>query len=249
MRRLLLILLCAFVCPLAAAHARVVDLLLVLAVDVSRSIDEEEFTLQREGYAQALTDTTVLNAIRSGPMGAIAIAYMEWSGADLQTVIIPWTVIDGLAPAQKVAQILRTVPRPFGERTGVGAAIAQSIALIETAPHEGLRQVIDISGDGRNSSGGPPAPFRDMAVEKGITINALPIVNNKPTFGRIELDLPGFFRDEVIGGPGAFLQVAEGFTSFGAAIKAKLVREIADGHSNPQSNPSEALIAVIPLGK
>ncbi|KJV10912.1 hypothetical protein VZ95_01860 [Elstera litoralis] len=244
-----MVLLCGLLCPVVVAQARVVDLLLVLAVDVSRSIDEEEFTLQREGYAQALTDTSVLNAIRSGPMGAIAVAYMEWSGADLQTVIIPWTVIDGAAPAQRIAQILRTVPRPFGERTGVGAAIAASVALIEAAPHEGLRQVIDISGDGRNSSGGPPAPFRDMAVEKGITLNALPIVNNRPTFGRIEPDLPGFFRDEVIGGPGAFLQVAEGFTSFGAAIKAKLVREIAHRQPLPQSNPSETLIGVIPLGK
>ena len=249
MRRLLVFLLCAVCCPLSLAQARVVDLLLVLAVDISRSIDEEEFTLQREGYAQALSDPSVINAIRSGPMGAIAVTYMEWSGADLQTVIIPWTVIDSAAPAQKIAQILRTVPRPFGERTGVGAAIGASIALIEAAPHEGLRQVIDISGDGRNSSGPPPSVFRDRAVEKGIIINALPIVNDKPTFGRIELDLPGFFRDEVIGGPGAFMQVAEGFKSFSAAVKAKLVREIAQRPPSPEQNPNETLIGVIPLGK
>jgi hypothetical protein len=249
MRRFWMVLMLAVLLPLAAAHARVVDLLLVLAVDVSRSIDEEEFTLQREGYAQALSDPTVINAIRSGPMGAIAVTYMEWSGASLQTVIIPWTVIDSAAPAEKIAQILRTVPRPFGERTGVGAAIAASVALIDAAPHEGLRQVIDISGDGRNSSGGPPGPFRDIAVEKGIIINALPIVNDKPTFGRMVLDLPGFFREEVIGGPGAFLQIAEGFTSFSAAVKAKLVREIAGSAPLPEETQGETLVGVIPLGK
>jgi hypothetical protein len=249
MRRFWIGLIMVALLPMSAAQARVVDLLLVLAVDVSRSIDEEEFTLQREGYAQALSDPTVINAIRSGPMGAIAVTYMEWSGANLQTVIIPWTVIDSAAPAQKIAQILRTVPRPFGERTGVGAAIAASVALIEAAPHEGLRQVIDISGDGRNSSGGPPGPFRDMAVEKGIIINALPIVNDKPTFGRMELDLPGFFREEVIGGPGAFMQIAEGFNSFAAAVKAKLVREIAGRAPLPDETQGETLVGVIPLGK
>ncbi len=245
MRRFLAVLLFTMLLPGVAAQAKVVDLLLVLAVDVSRSIDEEEFTLQREGYAQALTDPSVLAAIRSGPMGSIAIAYMEWSGANLQSVIIPWTVVDSPAAAQKVAAVLRTEPRPFGERTGVGAAIGASIALIEAAPHEGLRQVIDISGDGRNSSGPPPSGFRDIAVEKGIIVNALPIVNDKPTFGRVELDLPGFFREEVIGGPGAFLQVADGFGSFAEAVKAKLVREIA------WRDPAEEgrRIAVIPLGK
>ncbi|MCK6443934.1 DUF1194 domain-containing protein [Elstera cyanobacteriorum] len=244
MRRFLAVLLMAGILP-GVAYARVVDLLLVMAVDVSRSIDEEEFTLQREGYAQALTDPAVVTAIRSGPMGAIAVAYMEWSGAGLQAVLVPWTVIDTMEAAQRVAAILRREPRPFGERTGVGAAIGASVALIEAAPHEGLRQVIDISGDGRNSSGPEPRAFRDIAVEKGIIINALPIVNDKPTFGRMEVDLPGFFRDEVIGGPGAFLQVAEGFGSFAAAIKAKLVREIA---WQGQADESQR-IAVIPLGK
>ncbi len=244
MRHFLAVLLSAVLIPLAA-QARVVDLLLVMAVDVSRSIDEEEFTLQREGYAQALTDPAVVAAIRSGPMGAIAVAYMEWSGASLQAVLVPWTVIDSMEAAQRVAAILHREPRPFGERTGVGAAIGASVALIEAAPHEGLRQVIDISGDGRNSSGPEPRAFRDIAVEKGIIINALPIVNDKPTFGRLEVDLPGFFREEVIGGPGAFLQVAEGFGSFSAAIKAKLVREIA---WQGQADESRR-IAVIPLGK
>lgn len=244
MRHFLAVLLSAVLIPLAA-QARVVDLLLVMAVDVSRSIDEEEFTLQREGYAQALTDPAVVAAIRSGPMGAIAVAYMEWSGASLQAVLVPWTVIDSMEAAQRVATILHREPRPFGERTGVGAAIGASVALIEAAPHEGLRQVIDISGDGRNSSGPEPRAFRDIAVEKGIIINALPIVNDKPTFGRLEVDLPGFFREEVIGGPGAFLQVAEGFGSFSAAIKAKLVREIA---WQGQADESRR-IAVIPLGK
>ncbi len=215
--------------PVRAATARVVDLVLVLAVDVSRSVDYEEFQLQREGYAQALTSPEVLNAIKTGQIGAIAVTYFEWSGFDQQKTIVPWTVVDDLASAEAVASRILEAERPFAGYTSISNAIDYGMVLLEASPHEGLRQVIDISGDGSNNSGRPILLARDEAVAKGITINGLPIVNDRPSpFGRIEINLEDYYKTTVIGGPGAFHVVAQDFQAFGQAIRAKLVKEIAE---------------------
>ncbi len=204
-----------------------VDLELVLAVDVSRSVDEEEFDLQRQGYAAALTSPRVMQAIRSGALGKIAVVYMEWSGADQQQVMVPWTLLANEQDCKAFAAKILAARRPFSAYTSISGAITFSLDLLRTNPYEGTRQVIDISGDGPNNSGGSVEQARAVAVANGVTINGLPIVNNRTNpFGRIERDVEPHYRESVIGGPGAFLVVAEGFESFANAVMSKLIREV-----------------------
>ncbi len=209
-----------------------VDVTLVLAADVSRSVDEEEFRLQREGIATAITDQKVLNAIRSGLHGQIAICFVEWSGVGQQLVVTDWALIRDLASAQAVAKIVRSAPRSFYGSTAIGSAIDFSMRQLARADFVPERKVIDVSGDGTNVSGPSVAAARDAAVESGITVNGLAILSAIPNpFNPDHTHPPGgleeYYRKNVTGGPGSFVTVVEGFQTFAEAMINKLIREIA----------------------
>lgn len=208
------------------AAEEAVDVAIVLAVDVSRSIDEDEARLQREGYRRAVSDPRIVAAIRGGMIGAIGLAYVEWAGIEYQRLVIPWTRIATQADADAWAEALDRAPRSAHRRTSISGGIAFSRAILATAPWEAIRRVIDVSGDGMNNSGPPAEEARDQAVEEGIVINGLPILNGRPPLG-VGLALEDYFRERVIGGPGAFVIAAEDFGSFGQAVRRKLLREIA----------------------
>jgi hypothetical protein len=216
----------------APARAENVDLLLVLAADVSRSIDDAEFNLQRKGYAAALADPRVLHAITGGPNQAIALTFVEWSGADEQKTVVDWSIVrDGEDAAVIAGQIL-AAPRSFLARTSISAAIDFSMERLAAAPTTADRRVIDISGDGTSNAGRPITEARDEAVGKGITINGLAIINTQSSPGftthtQPPGGLPEYYRQNVIGGTGAFLLVVENFESFADAMTRKLVGEIA----------------------
>ncbi|WP_419898357.1 DUF1194 domain-containing protein [Roseomonas sp. USHLN139] len=214
----------------APAHAaEPVDVLLVLAVDVSRSVDEDEARLQREGYRAAMTDPRVVEALRGGALGGIAVAYVEWAGAEYQRQVLPWTRIASQAEAESWSAALAEAPRASLSWTSISGAIDFSLRLLAEAPYEATRRVIDISGDGVNNSGPPVEPLRDQAVAQGVVINGLPILNDRPSFGRRpSLPLDQYYAESVIGGDGAFLVAAEDFEAFGMAVRRKLIREIAN---------------------
>ncbi len=231
MRRILALL--ALLLTASPAAALPVDLELVLAVDVSRSIDPDEARLQREGYVRALTDERVVQAIRSGIHGRIALCYVEWAAASLQFTVINWTLIKDRGSAEAFAGRLAEAPMQSHSRTSISGAIDYSMALFGKNEFEGERQVIDISGDGRNNDGRQAHLARNEAVARGITINGLPIINDRPTFGfPPEANLDRYYETDVIGGPGAFVIVARNFEQFGEAILAKLIREIAQSNDD-----------------
>jgi hypothetical protein len=212
----------------ARAEGEPVDVLLVLAVDVSRSVDDDEARLQREGYRAAVSDPQVIEAIRGGMIGAIGLAYVEWAGAEYQRLVLPWMRIGGVAEARAWSEKLAEAPRASLSWTSISGGLDFSRTVLAQAPFEATRRVIDVSGDGVNNSGGPVELARDRLVAEGVTINGLPIVNDRPTFGRMPpIPLDEYYRDSVIGGAGAFVIVAEDFQSFGNAVKRKLIREIA----------------------
>ena len=216
-----------------AQPAPAVDVLLVLAVDVSRSVTDEEARLQREGYRAAMTDPGVAAAIAGGQLGAIAVAYVEWAHYDFQDLIIPWTRIAGRQDAQDWSDRLGRSPRQSVSWTSISGALAFSGRLLAASPFEGTRHVVDVSGDGANNNGPPAEEERDKLVAAGVTINGLPIINPHPRFGRLELDVDKYYQASVIGGPGAFLVVAEDFADFADAIRRKLIQEIACGDGGP----------------
>ena len=236
MRRLFQLLFCVAVFALLAPSARAnepVDLLLVLAADVSRSVDHVKFQLQREGYAAAISDRRVLDAISSGRNRRIAICFVEWSGANAQQLVIDWTVISDETSARKFGDQLLELRRSFAERTSISGGIDFSMLQLQRAPFQSARRTIDISGDGTNNSGRDVTLARDAAVTKGVTINAIAILSDRPmTWNPEHTNPPGglvnYFRDNVIGGPGAFVMAAENFESFGQAIVKKLIAEIAE---------------------
>ncbi|MCC6719921.1 MAG: DUF1194 domain-containing protein [Acetobacteraceae bacterium] len=216
---------------LSAAPARAggeVDLLLVLAVDVSRSIDEEEARLQREGYRAAMAHPRVIAAITGGPSGAIAVAYLEWAGIQYQRLVIPWTRLADAADCAAWSTALAAAPRDSMAWTSLSGALMFSGRVLADCPFDAARRVIDVSGDGVNNSGPSPEAERDRLVAEGVVINGLPIVNDRPNFGRMPTqELEPYYRERVIGGEGAFLVVADDFDRFGTAIRRKLVTEIA----------------------
>ncbi len=212
-----------------ANAARPVDLELVLAVDVSDSIDPAEARLQRDGYIAALTDPAVLDAVRHGPLGRIAVTYAEYAGFGHYRVVVDWAVIDGAESARAFAALLAAATLDTRRRTSIGDAIMLSLARFGDNGYDGTRRIVDISGDAPNNYGVPVTAARDAAVAAGVTVNGLPIL---PQPGEIEthgairaLDL--YYEDCVIGGPGAFIVVAEGYAAFAQAIRRKLIREIA----------------------
>ena len=218
----------------AAAKTVPVDLELVLAVDVSRSIDADEFDLQRQGYARAIVNPSVLSAIQSGAIGAIAVAYVEWSGADQQKTVVDWALVRDQASAEALAAQILAAPRSFAAYTSISGAIDYAVRLFENNRFEGSRQVIDVSGDGSNNSGRPVWLARDAALEVGITINGLAIINDRPNpFSRPEPKLDDYYRENVIGGSGAFVMIAEDFGSFSSAILSKLIKEVAGEPNQP----------------
>jgi Protein of unknown function (DUF1194) len=218
--------------PTFAGAAEQVDLLLVLSSDVSRSVDHPKFLLQREGYAAAISDPQVLDAIKSGPHQRIAICFVEWSGFGAQKLVIDWTLIDSPAAARKFGDQLLELPRSFADRTSISGGIEFAAAQLERSPFEGSRRTIDVSGDGTNNAGRDVRLARDETLAKGIVINGLVILSDRPVPWNAEhTNPPGglekYYQDNVIGGPGAFVLVAENFNSFGRAIVKKLIAEIA----------------------
>jgi hypothetical protein len=228
----LLILTVTLAFPAASSAAEQVDLLLVLAADVSRSIDSEKFQLQRDGYAAAITDPRVLEAIKSGRAGRIGVSFVEWSGLSSQRVVIDWATIGDAESAKNFADRLLEAPRSFADRTSISSAIEFAMAHLARAPFESARHTIDVSGDGTNNSGGEVTQARDAAVAQGATINGLVILSETPLAWNPDHTNPAgglenYYRNNVIGGPGAFVMAAEGFNSFGRAIVKKMIAEVA----------------------
>jgi hypothetical protein len=225
----------------AAAQDLPVDLELVLAVDISGSVDEQEARLQREGYIAALRHPDVIEAIRGGMFGRIAVAYVEWAGDHYQRTMLDWTVIEDQAGATEFADALAETPLLTAHWTSLSAAIDYAVPLFEDNGLKGFRRVIDISGDGHNNRGRLVEWARDDAVAAGITINGLPIVNDRPNpwGGRPPAGLDLYFEERVIGGPGAFMIVAKDYTAFASAILSKLLLEIA-GETPPSSTLAAA---------
>jgi hypothetical protein len=199
---------------------------------VSRSVDQPKFQLQRDGYVAALNDPRVIEAIQSGAHRRIALCFVEWSGAGAQKVVVDWTLIDNADAARKFSDALVEAPRSFADRTSISGAIDFSMEQFPRAPFESKRRTIDVSGDGTHNSGRGLLAAREDALAKGVTINGLVILSERPLPWNPEhTNPPGglakYYQDNVIGGPGAFVMVAENFHSFGQAIIAKLIAEIA----------------------
>lgn len=218
--------------PPAAAEDGQVDLLLVLAVDISRSVDEKKFRLQREGYASAIVDPRVVRAMQAGAFGRIAICYMEWASDQDQRVIVEWTRVGTPDEAKEVSDRIRDAPRAFMGRTAIGAAIDYSMNLLSRSPFGAPRQIIDVSGDGTNNSGRDVTLARDAAIERGVIINGLVILSEIPLpTNPMHTHPPGgltaYYQNNVIGGPGAFVLEAQSFESFGQLLIQKLIKEIA----------------------
>ncbi len=216
----------------AALAAEPVDLLLVLAADVSRSIDQPKFQLQREGYAAAISDPRVLEAITSGSQRRIAICFVEWSGYGAQKLLIDWTIVQDAATARQFGDQLLEAPRSFADRTSISGGIDFALSQFDRSPYEAPRRTVDVSGDGTNNSGRDVTQARDEALAKGVTINGLVILSDRPLPWNPEHTNPpgglgNYYKENVIGGPGAFVMVAENFASFGQAISNKLIAEIA----------------------
>jgi len=231
-RTFLATLLLALTCgPVVAGEQ--VDLLLVLAADVSRSVDGPKFQLQRDGYAAAISNPRVLDAIRSGRLGRIGVSFVEWSGVGAQRVVIDWTMVGSPETAKGFGDRVLEAPRSFADRTSISGGIDFAMAQFERAPFESTRRTIDVSGDGTNNAGRDVTAARDEAVAKGVTINGLVILSNNPmSWNPDHTNPPGglanYYRKNVIGGVGAFVMVAENFNSFGHAIVAKLIAEVAE---------------------
>jgi len=215
----------------AEVRAAGVDLEVILAADVSRSIDDGEFELQRKGYAAALTDPRVMKAIHATKSGAIGVSFIEWSGEEDQQVVLGWTEIRDEEDGGGAAAVILKAPRSFTGRTSISAAIDYAKAYFAKAKWPVTRRVIDVSGDGTSNSGRPITEARDQATASGITINGLAIINEQPNLGYSAHThppggLPAYYRQNVIGGANAFLVVVKDFNSFADAMASKLAKEI-----------------------
>ena len=211
--------------PALARTPPPVSTALVLAADVSSSIDDANFALQRRGYAQALTDPRVIRAIQETRHGAIGVCYFEWASQERQHLLVPWTRIGDADDGARVAEVLEAAPRPFDGSTGLGPALRLATQLLAQAPFAATERVIDVSGDGPNNDGEEPDRVRDQAVALGIRVNGLAIRGGYQTFPGV-ITLPEYYEDNVKGGASAFVLEAESFETFGATLVAKLRREI-----------------------
>jgi len=205
-----------------------VDIELILAVDVSYSMDMDELAVQREGYAQAIVSKEFLQALKSGPNGKISVTYFEWAASGDQKIIIPWRLIDGPETADAVADEIMKTPVRRASRTSISGAIYFAMPLFNEDPYHGMRRVIDISGDGPNNNGAPVTGARDQALSKGIVINGLPIMVKEPSYSTMDIDnLDWYYEDCVIGGPGSFVVPIKNREKFKEAIRTKLLLEVA----------------------
>ena len=221
----------------SAARAQPVDLQLVLAVDASGSVSNDRFDLQKHGYAEAFRSKEVQDAIGSGQ--GIAVTMVQWTGPELHVVVVGWTLVHDDASSAAIADAIDAAPRKlFGGGTSISGAIDFSMTLFPRSPFHGARRVIDLSGDGANNRGRPAADARDDALAKGVTINALPILTLEP-------DLDAWYRDNAIGGPGAFLIVVHSYDEFAAAIRRKLVTEIASDQTR-RSRVASSIVSIAP---
>lgn len=212
----------------ADGDAQSVDVELVLAVDVSYSMDMDELAIQREGYAQAIQSKEFLQALKVGPNGRIAVTYFEWAASSDQKIIIPWRLIDGPETADAVAGEIMKTPIRRASRTSISGAIGFAMPLFDEDPYHGIRRVIDVSGDGPNNNGGPVTVARDAALEKGIVINGLPIMVKEPSYSTMDIDnLDYYYEDCVVGGPGSFVIAIKDRDKFKEAIRTKLLMEVA----------------------
>ncbi|HXC91324.1 MAG TPA: DUF1194 domain-containing protein [Stellaceae bacterium] len=229
----------AALCALSGAvRAAGVELTVVLAADVSRSVDDGEFELQRKGYAAALTDPRVLKAVHATKSGAVGVCFIEWSGEDDQRIVLPWTEIRDEEDGGGAAAAILKAPRSFTGRTSISAAIEYAMAYFGKATWPAARRIIDISGDGTSNAGPPLTEARDQAIAAGVTINGLAIINNKPNLGYSAHTnppggLPNYYRQNVVGGPNAFLIVVKDFNSFADAMANKLTKEINVAAASP----------------
>jgi hypothetical protein len=235
---------------LAAPHPRfadrspnavVVDVELVLAVDVSYSMDPEEQALQREGYIQALTSREFLSALREGANGKIAVTYFEWAGANDQKIVVPWRVIDGPESADAFAADIAKAPYRRASRTSISGAIQFGRALFDNSGYRGLRRVIDVSGDGANNAGALVAQTRDETIAAGITINGLPVMLKRPNLGYVDAEeLDVYYEDCVVGGAGAFVIPIRDRSEFVRATRTKLILEVAGREPDGRVIPASA---------
>ncbi|MEM8973587.1 MAG: DUF1194 domain-containing protein [Pseudomonadota bacterium] len=229
---------CALASPLTAKQA--VDLELVLAVDISLSMDADEQRLQRDGYVAALRHPDVVRAIKSGPQGKIALTYMEWAGHIIQSVLVPWHVIETADDASAFADKLAAQPLSRALMTSISGAIFEGQKLFAKSNVESLRRVIDVSGDGPNNSGTTAMRARDAAVKAGIVINGLALVLKRPDGPYSYFDIPNldhYYADCVIGGPGSFVLAVTDKSEFTTAIRQKMIKEIADLRTKPVTPP------------
>ncbi|MGJ4946134.1 DUF1194 domain-containing protein [Bradyrhizobium sp. HKCCYLS1011] len=205
-----------------------VDVELIIAVDVSYSMDLDELAIQREGYAQAISSKEFMQALKNGPHGRVSITYFEWAASGDQKIIIPWRLIDGPESADAVAAEIMKTPIRRASRTSISGAIYFAVPLFDDDPYRGLRRVIDISGDGPNNSGAPVTIARDAALAKGIVINGLPIMVKEPSYSTMDIDnLDYYYEDCVVGGPGSFVVPIKSREEFKEAIRTKLLMEVA----------------------
>jgi hypothetical protein len=209
-----------------------VDLLLVLASDVSRSVDDRKHRLQRDGYAAAIVDPRVVRAMMAGPSGRIAVCFVEWASEFEQEVVVDWAPIANNGDAEEVSKRIRDASRSFWGRTSISSAIDYSVQRLARSPFQSARRVIDVSGDGTNNHGRDVTLARDAAIAQGITINGLVILSetplpSNPGHTHPPGGLTAYYQNNVVGGPGAFVMEAQGFESFGQLLVAKLVKEIA----------------------
>ena len=216
-----------------------VDVELVLAVDVSYSMDMDELALQREGYAQAIVSKEFLQALKNGPHGRIAITYFEWAGQSDQKILMPWRMIDGPESADAVAAEIARAPIRRASRTSISGGLRFAKPLFDDSGYRGLRRVIDVSGDGANNAGPLVELIRDDVLAAGITINGLPIMLKRPYKGTMDMDnLDEYYEDCVIGGPGAFVIPIREREKFIEATRTKLVLEVAGRQPDPQIVPT-----------
>ncbi|MGN6770640.1 MAG: DUF1194 domain-containing protein [Rhizobiaceae bacterium] len=232
--RILLVAACSLTVAGSARAAERVDVQLVLAVDVSLSMSPEELEIQRRGYATAMADRQVISAITDGAYGRIAVTYVEWAGKDTQRVIVPWTVIASRADAEAFAgKLTEEIPRS-ARRTSISGGLAFSADLIAESGIEATKRVIDVSGDGPNNDGVPVVGARDRVVAQGIVINGLPLMTNGGFTSAFDVpDLDVYYKNCVIGGPGAFMFPVKGWEQFPEAVRRKLVMELAARPANP----------------
>jgi hypothetical protein len=224
-----------------SANAVPVDVELILAVDVSYSMDPEEQALQREGYVQALRSKEFLTALREGAHGKIAVMYFEWAGQFDQKILMPWRLIDGPEAADAVADELARAPYRRASRTSISGGLSFAKPLFDTSGYRGVRRVIDVSGDGANNAGAPVVPTRDGVTAAGITLNGLPIMIRRSRGSMMDIDnLDVYYEDCVIGGPGAFVVPIHERSQFVEATRTKLILEIAGRQPEARVMPAAA---------